>query len=225
MYKKILLIIFILSVSTFSQSESDKILNQVKKKFDAIKDYEVDVKVKIDVDFLKVPDTEAKIYYKAPDKIQMKTGDNFALIPKDGLNFSPANLLTGKYTSMYEGDTKINGKLQHIVKVIPLGNTGDVVLSTLWIDKSTFYISKVETTTKMNGTFQIDLIYPASSKHPLPSKMTFSFEVGKFNLPKGFGGKKKKPETTSNKTPGKVYIDYKNYKVNKGLSDSIFKKK
>ncbi|MBK7866268.1 MAG: hypothetical protein IPJ75_04325 [Ignavibacteriales bacterium] len=113
------MIIFILSVSTFSQSESDKILNQVKKKFDAIKDYEVDVKVKIDVDFLKVPDTEAKIYYKAPDKIQMKTGDNFALIPKDGLNFSPANLLNGKYTSMYEGETKIGGKVQHIVKVIP----------------------------------------------------------------------------------------------------------
>jgi outer membrane lipoprotein-sorting protein len=197
----------------------------VKKKFAEVKDYEVDVKVKIDVDFLKVPDTEAKIYYKAPDKIQMKTGDNFALIPKDGLNFNPSNLLTGKYTSMYEGETKIVGKSHHIVKVIPMGNSSDIVLSTLWIDKTTNFITKVETTTKMNGTFQIDLVYPASAKLPLPSKMTFSFEVGKFNLPKGFGGKGKKKEPTGMKSPGKVYIDYKNYKVNKGLSDSIFKKK
>ncbi len=221
---KILLFFTFLLISAFPQSEADKILSGVKKKFDAVKDYEVDVKIKIDVEFLKVPDNDAKIYFKAPDKIKLQTGDDFALIPKEGLNFNPANLLNGKYTSVYEGETKINGTSHHIVKVIPTGGTGDVVLSTLWINKSTLFINKVETTTKNNGTFQIDMVYPKESKYPLPSNMTFSFEVGKFNLPKGFGGKKKR-ENTDLRAPGKVYITYKNYKINKGVPDSIFKKK
>ena len=224
MTNKILLLFTLLLFTAFPQTEADKILNSVKKKFDAVKDYQVDVRIKIDVEFLKVPDNDAKIYFKAPDKIKMETGDNFALIPKEGLNFSPANLLNGKYTAVYEGDTKMNGAAHHIIKVIPTGGSGDVVLSTLWINKSTLFISKVETTTKFNGTFQIEMVYPKDSKFPLPMNMTFSFEVGKFNLPKGFGGKKK-TETPGSKAPGKVYITYKNYIVNKGVPDSIFKKK
>jgi len=224
MTNKILLLFTLLLFTAFPQTEAEKILNSVKKKFDVVKDYQVDVRIKIDVEFLKVPDNDAKIFFKAPDKIKLQTGDDFALIPKEGLNFNPANLLNGKYTAVYEGETKVNGAAHHIVKVIPTGGTGDVVLSTLWINKSTFFISKVESTTKNNGTFQIDMVYPKDSKYPLPSNMTFSFEVGKFNLPKGFGGKKKR-ETTDLRAPGKVFITYKNYIVNKGVPDSVFKKK
>lgn len=225
MFKRQLFFFILLTLVALPQSDGTAILEQVKKKFSAVKDYEVEVRIKIDVEFLKVPDNDATVYYKAPDKITMKTGDKFALMPKEGLNFNPSNLLNGKYTSVLEGETKINGKPHHIVKVIPLGGDGNVVLSTLWIDKSTFYISKVETTTKNSGTFQLEMVYPANSKFPLPSSMTFSFEVGKFNFPKGFGGNKKEKDTSSSKAPGKVYITYKNYKINKGIPDSVFKKK
>ncbi len=225
MLKRQLFLFMLIAFVALPQSDGGKILEQVKKKFNAIKDYEVDVKIKIDVEFLKVPDNDATLYYKAPDKVTMKTGDKFALMPKEGLNFNPANLLNGKYTSVLEGDAKINGKPHYIAKVIPMGGDGNVVLSTLWIDKSSYFISRVETTTKNSGTFQLDMVYPANSKYPLPSSMTFSFEVGKFNFPKGFGGNKKEKNPASTNTPGKVYITYKNYKINKGIPDSIFKKK
>ncbi|KAB2909319.1 MAG: hypothetical protein LC102_00295 [Ignavibacteriales bacterium] len=212
-----------------SQTNAEQVLQKMQQKFDQVKNYQVDVKVKIDVDFLKVPESEATIYFKAPDKIAMKTGDKFALMPKEGLNFNPGSLLKGKYSGVMEKDAKINGRMNYTVKVIPTGSNSDVVLSTFWIDKETYYISRIETTTKTNGSFTLDLTYPSKSVYPLPSSMVFSFEVGMFNMPKAFGGGKGKEKGKGSgnpgaKTPGKVYITYKNYKVNKGVPDSVFKK-
>jgi outer membrane lipoprotein-sorting protein len=58
-----LLICFTVSVSGQSK-DPDDILDRVKAAFIMIEDYEVDIQIKVDVDFLKVPDSEAKLYFK-----------------------------------------------------------------------------------------------------------------------------------------------------------------
>jgi hypothetical protein len=89
-------------------------------------------------------------------------------------------------------------------------------------------IRKVESTTRTNGTFTIDLKYDEDKKnYYLPISMVFGFNIDKMNISKAFTGQ---AETESLKnigrsTSGKVYITYSNYKVNKGLSDKIFEKK
>ena len=221
-------IILLLNGLTYSQSKDpDLILKKVIESFSKIKDYEVDVKVKVDVDFIKVPDTKAKIYFKQPDKIHFES-NGFAMIPKEGINFSPLSFLKKDYTALYEKEDYIENHPVSVIKVIPYSEKGDIVLTTLWVDQLHNIIRKVESTTKTNGTFTIDLKYDEDKKdYSLPTSMVFGFNIDKMNISKAFSGQ---TETESRKnigrsTSGKVYITYSNYKVNKGLSDKIFEKK
>jgi outer membrane lipoprotein-sorting protein len=100
---KIFLIFLIISfeatISLAQKKDPDKILEDVKKAFNTVKDYVVDIEIKVDVNFLKVPNSKAKIYYKQPDKIHLES-ESFALLPKEGLDFSPFGLLKEKYTAI-----------------------------------------------------------------------------------------------------------------------------
>jgi outer membrane lipoprotein-sorting protein len=229
--KKILLIFIFLINAAFTQSKNpDEILNKVKENFDKVKNYIVDIDVKVDVNFLKVPDSKAKIYFKQPDKIKFES-DNFALLPKEGLNFSPLAILKNKYTAIYEKDENLNGINTSVIKVIPLNDKSDIILTTLWIDTIKNVIIKSESTTKINGTFSMEFNYNNSiDNYPLPSSMVFTLNVDDKNIPKRINEdieseQKPKKENKKKSTTGKVYINYYNYKVNMGVPDEVFNKK
>jgi len=215
------------SVSEFSPQsiDPDEILDGVKEAFKKIEDYEVDIRVKIDVDFLKVPDSEAKLYFKQPNKIHVES-EKFALLPRQGLDFSPLGLLSGKYTALYEREDTIRNIPASVVKIIPLGNDGDIILSTFWVDQTRNLIIKVESTKKPTGTFTINFTYEKYGDHyELPSKMEFTFSVDRMMFPRGMDGQLDNDDDSnkkSNSTMGKVYITYTNYKVNQGLPDELF---
>jgi outer membrane lipoprotein-sorting protein len=211
----------------FSQSKDpDVILNRVKEAFTIIEDYEVDVHIKIDVEFLKAPEGDAKLYFKQPDKIHVES-EKFALLPKQGLDFSPVALLDEKYTAIYEGDTTVNNIQTCIVKIIPIGSDSDVILSTLWIDQSRNLIMKVESSRKPTGTYTIEFTYEKyQDKYDLPSLMHFSFTVDRMGLPKGMGGQLEaengKTKEKTGPVIGNVYLNYSNYIVNQNLPDDLF---
>ena len=226
--RTIYILVLIFNGFVFPQSKDpDVILKRVKEEFNKVKDYQVDVNIKVDVDFIKVPETNAKIYFKQPDKIHFDS-EGFAMLPKDGMDFSPMSFLKNDYTALYQKEDNIDGHQVSIIKVIPASEKGDIVLSTLWIDQRENIIRKVESTTKSNGTFTIELKYGEGKRdYYLPQSMTFGFNMEKMNLPKAFNGES---ETNSKKTfgkttTGKVYINYSKYLVNQGIPDKIFEKK
>ena len=177
------------------------------------------------MDFLKVPDSEAKLYFKQPNKIHVES-EKFALLPRQGLDFSPLGLLSGKYTALYEREDTIRNIPASVVKIIPLGNDGDIILSTFWVDQTRNLIIKVESTKKPTGTFTINFTYEKYGDHyELPSKMEFTFSVDRMMFPRGMDGQLDNDDGSdkkSNSTTGKVYITYTNYKVNQGLPDELF---
>ncbi|GAB4292994.1 MAG: hypothetical protein Kow0098_13570 [Ignavibacteriaceae bacterium] len=220
---------YLILIASFSYSQDhnpEEILEKVKKAFEVVEDYTVNVKIVVDVNFLKMPETTAKIYFKKPDKIHFES-EGFALLPKEGLNFSPNSLLSTKHTSIYNGEDTLNGSITSVIKIIPLEESGNLVLSTLWIDKNNFLIRKIESTTKTNGTYSIDLFYDKGKKYPLPDKMVFSFNLSGLNLPKGMGGElpDKEQQNKDERTKGTVTIFYSDYIVNQGLSNSVFDEK
>jgi hypothetical protein len=222
---RLFIILILFSVIAAAQKKDpDKIISEVVKNFNRVEDYTVNVKVKVDVPFIKAPDTDATIYFKQPDKIHFAS-DKFALVPKEGLNFSPMGLLRSSYTALYIRDEVFNGHNHSLIKVIPTEDRGDVILSTLWIDTENDIISKVESSTKTSGTFIMELFYTDKSEYPLPSKMIFHFNFSGMpgrryqKTPDDNAGTDKKKEENMS---GKVYIDYSDYKVNTGLDDSIF---
>lgn len=223
---KYLILIIFLTTQIFSQTPDPKsVLDKIVKHFNQVKDYEVDIKVIVNVDFLKVPESNAKLYFKQPDKVRIKS-ESFALLPKEGLDFSPTTLLSKNYTAFFEKHDTYNGAKVSIIKVIPLGQSSDVILSTLWVDESKHLIRKIETTTKTSGTYMIQLKYDKGEfSHILPSEMLFTFNVNQLNIPTSFTGDingNKNKKKSDKPVVGTVNVFYNNYKINKGLKDSIF---
>jgi outer membrane lipoprotein-sorting protein len=226
---KILLILLAigLGVSSAQKKDPDQVLDEVKKTFNQVQDYVVDVNIKVDVDFIKMPETKATIYYKQPDKVHLES-ESFALLPREGLDVSPMGLLKEKYTAIYQKEDTVDGDKTDVIKVIPLEDESNVVLTTLWVDETKHIIRKVQSTLKVGGTFSIELKYDNPKiDYPLPSSMIFTFNIEKMNLPKGMSGElnDNKDKDEKKKTTGKVYVTYSNYKVNKGIPDSVFEEK
>jgi hypothetical protein len=177
-----------------------------------------------------MPDREAKIYYKKPDKVHIES-EGFAMLPREGLNFSPLGLLNSSYTSFYVREDTLNGIVTSVIKIIPLEGGSDVILSTLWVDTNRNLIIKVESSRKPQGTFTMDLDYLKTKKgFWLPSSMVFTFSIDRSILPRKFNfdtdsDQKKALQDSTKSTTGKVFIDYSNYEVNSGLSDDIFEEK
>lgn len=225
--KIIIAILLVLSTIGFSQSKDpDEILKTVIKNFDRVQDYVVDVNIKVDVQGVKVPETKAKIYFKQPDKIHLES-EGFAMLPKDGMLFSPSSLLKKDYTAIYEKDVEMNGAKVSVIKVIPSGEQSEIILSTLWVDQSKKMIRKIESTTKSDGTFSIDFNYNDEIKFPLPTQIVFYFNLDKMNLQ--LNNKNSDPDNRKrgfdSTTKGKVVVKYSNYVINKGINDSVFDEK
>jgi len=229
MLRKILFLILLFSVTGFSQSKDpDEILDNIIKAFEEIKDYIVDVNIKVDVAFLKVPEANARIYFKQPDKVHMES-EGFALLPKQGMNFSPLGFLKTDYTALYDKEVELNGTNVSVLKVIPLDERSDVILSTFWIDQLNNRIIKVESSRRPGGTFSIDLTYPRDKPDfLLPATMVFTFAIEDIRFPTGItddsnSESNSEIEKEDKDKSGKVYINYSNYKINQGLSDDLFK--
>lgn len=210
--------------------DPELLLKGLKAKFNSVKDYSADVVIKVKVDFLKVPVTKAKIYYKAPNKIKVDA-QGFAMLPRNGLDFANTSMLNGPYTAIYVKDEMVKGVNCAIVKVIP-NDGGEVVISTMWIDPTKNELKKFTTTTKANGTFDVQLSYdPKKPSLVMPTQLLISFDVDKIQLPKGVSGDltgesaHTEKADKSKSTRGQIIIDYANYKINQGLKDALFVEK
>ncbi len=215
--------LFILSSNYGQQKDPLKILNAVKERFELIRDYEVDAEIKFDITSVKMPDSKIKIYFKQPDKFKIQS-EGFVMLPKQGLNFSPSQLMKGDFTAIYARSEILNNKKCDIIKIIPNSDTTDVILSTLWIDSFENVIRKIETTTKKSGTIRIELTYEKENLG-LPSKIKFNFgdmEAPRTNIPEQQKEKENINRRLRQPLSGVVTITYSNYRINKGLSDSIF---
>lgn len=221
--KKIILLLIITSAVLSQSTDPDEILRKVKAKINTVQDYTAEVEIKIDVNFLKVPETHAKIYFKQPDKVKMES-EGFALLPRQGLNFSPASLLKEDYSAIYAKETEVNGNAVHLIKVLPLSDSSNVILSNLYIDKTEYIVRKIETTTKKSGTVTLELEYNEEKAHALPSQLKLSFSVDQMNLPPGMTGEFDTNQETqkAGQMTGTVTVDYKNYVVNQGIDDKFF---
>jgi hypothetical protein len=204
--------------------DANQILKSALAKQETINDYQVNIEIELDVDFINMPIKHAVMYYKHPQKIKFQS-DEFIMLPKKGLHFSLRNILKKDFTSILTGYEYIDQRRHHIIKVIPTKKHSDIVLSTIWLDTELYVISKVENNTRSNGSHTIDFTYGAQSD-VLPSTMKITFEVGHFNIPLKFIGKpieidKKKLKKREKKT-GVVYLRFSDYKINMGLDDDFF---
>ncbi len=229
MKSSFLLFIFCVFLLDADAQEPALLMKQIQSGLEKINDYEADAKLKTDISFLRVPDAVVKIYYKKPDKIKIKNPNGISLVPKETVSISLYSLVNSKYDALDAGRDTVRGIPVRIIKLLPLDENGELILATLYIDTRHLLVLKARTTTRENGTNEVELFYGKFPETGLPDKIIFSFNTQDFKLPKGVtfdyddGAAKKKAADIQNTQRGKIEITYLNYSVNRGLSDSLFK--
>jgi len=228
MMKKILLYLLFIAVSSFLYAQSaEEIVKQVKAKLDKVNDYEARGKMKTNVAFIKAPIATVKIFFKKPDQLRIVNEEGISFIPRGSVNINLNNVFvnTQGFDIIDLGTDKATGL--RIIKLLPKDDTSDVVLSTLYIDEKNMLIRKSKTTTKENGTYELDMSYGQYAGYGLPDKIVFSFNTKDYKLPKGLtldydAGSKKNEERLKNKK-GTVEISYTGYIINKGAGNELKK--
>lgn len=223
-----LLALAITATHLLQGQEAATLVKNVKAKLSSVNDYEATGIMKTDVVFMKVPESEVKIYFKKPDLFRIRKNDGIAITPKGGITFSLPSLLAGdNFTIVAAGTTKIDNLPVTIVKLLPLDEKSNVVVSTLYIDEKESLIRKATVTTQSDGTFEVQMIYGKYSYCGLPDKVFLTFSMKDYKLPKGLAfdyddGKNTK-STPAQDQKGKVELSYTAYTINKGVDPSIFR--
>ena len=229
MKKFLLLLIGVFTVVlSFSQS-AEEMAAKLKSKLLSVKDYEAKGMLKTDVAFLKLPISAVRIFYKFPDLFRIKKDGGISVLPKGGIRINMNSLITeGNYTSLSAGRIVWKGSDLAILKLIPNGESSDIVLTTLYVDDKAMLIRRAITTTKDNGTYEMEMEYGKYAKWGLPDKAIMIFNTKDYKLPKGITfeydasisqkSKEKKPLSKQ----GRIEISYASYEINKGLAADIF---
>lgn len=228
------LFVAVLLISTFLKVEGadapDVLIQKVKAKLELVKDYVADGKMKTNVAFIKAPIGKIKLYYKKPNKFKLVKEKGISILPKGGISINSSSILTmNNFTAIDAGEAEVNGTKTRIVKILPLDENSDIVIATLYIDETNLLIKKSATTTKENGSFEMEMFYGGYANYGLPDKMIFSFNVKDYKMPKGVTldfDDELKPEEKEKlkKKKGKVEFVYTQYTINKGIEESIFSK-
>lgn len=208
--------------------DADALIKKIKAKIDLVNNYEAGGKMKTNVTFLKVPEADVKIYFKKPNQLKIKNEKGISFVPKGAVSINLSNIISGnQYTAIDAGTDKAGDVTTRVIKLLPKDDNADVVLSTLYIDEARLVVLKAKTTTRDNGSYQLEMTYGKYANYCLPDKLVFTFNTKDYKLPKGVtfdfddGANNNKP-AEKNKN-GKAEITFSSYSINKGVDDSVFK--
>lgn len=229
MKKSLLLSLVLLTVFIVNAQTAEEIIQKVKTKLEKVNDYEAKGKMKTNVVFIKAPIANVKVFYKKPNKLRINNESGISFIPKGSVNINLNNIFinTSGFDIIDMG--KENKTNLRIIKLLPKDENAEVVLSTLYIDETLSLIRKAKTTTKENGTYELEMSYGKYADYGLADKVIFTFNTKDYKLPKGItfdyddGSKREQNPDKLKDKKGKVEISYSSYIINKGVSDSVFK--
>lgn len=213
--------------------EANQLFLDLRNRLNAVKDYTADVKMRIDVSFMRIPTLRGKLYFKNPDKMKLERNGGISILPKKSISLTLNNLVpAGDATVIDAGVEQIGGKNLRILKVVPGNDQSDIVLTKIWVDEEQLLAKKIETTTRENGTVKMDLQFGKYAHLALPDQVVFFVDVKELKMPKsvtmdyddGTEAVMKK-QSAGKPKKGTIRIEYLSYQINTGLSDEIFKDK
>lgn len=228
-----LFLTFQLPTNAQSQTTSDPtpLFYSLRDRMTAVKDYVADVRMKIDVAFMRVPLLAGKLYYKAPGKLKLERNGGISVMPQKSVSLSVNQMMpAGDVTVIDAGRETIDGIPARIIKVIPQ-DEGDIILAKVWVDESRMLALRTETSTRESGTVRMDLTYDKYARLALPDRIVFIMDTKEYKLPKGVtmdydeGAAPAKAPAGGLPKKGRIELRYLSYQVNTGLSDAIFNDK
>lgn len=226
----VLLSFFSFSLSNCEAQDANVLLKAVQKKLDKVSSYEANGMLKTNVSFLKIPVSKIKLLYKKPGKVKLRTSSGVSFLPKGAVNVNLNSIFSeGNFVVIDGGNSTIQSTPVRVIKLLPSDESSDIVLTTLYINPENQLILKTMTTTKENGSYELEMKYKNYVVWGLPDQIIFAFNTKDYKLPKGLtfdfddGTAKSKTINKGKGQKAEVLISIANYKMNIPLSDDQFK--
>ncbi len=225
----------------------ESIQDSLITRFNRIEDYSVKIKVSVKMTGLRMPRKQIKLYYKAPDKMKVKS-KGFAIVPKRGLGGSPEQFLSMMKSIHVSGRESLHGRNHWLLTGSVIPDSLDIPIEkddflninmNLWVDADSWVISLAETMIDSQRVFHLLSEYEEVENVFLPSKTTLSIGfkgLGNWTMRDPFGGptgdrkdfnkvdEEAGIDPNENEFAGTVVMEFSKYKVNQGLDDSFFNK-
>lgn len=223
--KKILLflVLFLLSPQWIQAQEDFSLyLDSVEKKYAGLRDYTADVNVHFDIETFKAPDMQAKLYYKAPDKMKVESKRVF-FFPREGGYFNPSLFKKEDFEIKFLERSNYDGRKAVKLKLTPKKVKRNIQDFVLTIDTDRHLIREMDVTQFDGRKIKAVIEYGKFDSFELPAHTQLKLDIPSFESEgvKEFDQLIQKPKRVT----GTIEITYSNYKVNSGLSDEVFKGK
>lgn len=223
--KKILLCLALLPLLLFpqwigAQEDAFRYIESIEKKYAGLKDYTADVMVHFDIEMFKAPDMQAKLYYKAPDKMKVESKRVF-FFPKEGGYFNPSLFKKEDYEIKFLERSTEDGRKAVKLKLAPKKAKRNIQYFILTVDTDRNLIREMEMTQLDGREVRAVIGYEKFEGFELPTHIQLRLDIPSYETEgvKEFDQLIQKPKRVT----GSIEITYSNYRVNSGLSDEFFK--
>ena len=225
----------------FSMNErfEDYCISKTNEQFNSINDYKVDMTIRLEIPAFRMPKKKYKVFYKKPNKIKVKA-KGFGILPKTGLFTSPNdnfdNLKDIEISTISPNEDNrviLTGSL--IVDSLKLDMPNEYSRITfdpiveVTIDTSMWVIENVTTKLDTLKLFQINNYYKMYDDNYMPEKSIVEYYIKDKNLFNWINkdvsniiGQDQSMMKNNSTVKGTITVQYKDYEINKGLSDKIF---
>jgi hypothetical protein len=204
-----------------ADEEAVRYLDAIEKKYSGLKDYIADVNVHFDMETFKTPDMQAKLYFKAPDKMKVESKGVF-FFPREGGYFNPALFKKDDFEIRIL-EPVAEGKKDIKLKIVSKKKEKMGREFVLLIDRNDNLVREIQTSQFDGRETKAKIEYGRYGSFELPRYILLTLDLPSVepNEKRGFGPFEQKSERVT----GTIEITYANYKVNTGLKDEIFKPK
>lgn len=217
MRTRIILFILLLPAVAVAQPAS-RPLQQALQRYVAINTLRADVLITTEIPTLDIKPVKAQLMYKKPGRMVLKSS-GIAILPRLPRQFSWEQLADSTRYMAVEVPAAGQTTLRQ-VQLIPVADTGELVVARLWLDEQHLPV-KSQLTTRSQGTVLMELLYGRAKNLGLPDRVIFTVELQRFKLPKALTmelGRKAGPAAPSG-SQGRIIMDFSNYVINRQMND------
>ena len=238
---KILFLFLLANSNAFSNNNPEYIIKKTDDQFREINNYQVDMIISIAIPAFRMPKKKYKVYFKQPDKIKVKSR-GFGLLPKTGMFTSPLENFSNLSNIRFSKDFSRTDPNEIML-------VGDLVLDSLALDVPNEYarltfkptvdvkvdtqnwvitqvLTKIDTVKIMEINNFYDVV---DDSFYMPIRSTVEYYVKDARLSKWINkdigtimGNNHNMNIESDMVKGLISVNYANYRVNRGIKDSIF---
>jgi len=182
------------------------ILTKCAGVYDGVRDYTCRVTVATNFPNVRMPTRTFTVYFKQPDKVKVESGGQLVMVPKDVLLFGDVHRhVRDNSKPVLAGQSTRNGRPVYFLKILPKDGR-DPERALVWVWGDTWTLKRTEMWRGDHRVLAADWTHMAVGGFTMPKHVSCAVTGGRL----------------AREGKGTVVVDFASWKINSGLSDSIF---